>query len=275
MKHLFSIAVFMLAACGRALGDSASDERELTQLIKDLNVAVVKADLAFLERVLHKDYVHHRPRGTAEDRAEYMENRRTGRVDFELLASDEIRVRLFGDTAVVTGCSTAKGKDQHGSIDDQRLWTRVFLRRDGRWQIVHYQGTPVQIAFKRPAEEARNSLQGTWTATEAERDGRAADDVVGNRLSFTGNQFQIQSKDGKPLYAGTIRVDPSAKPAAVDFEQTEGAIEGKVWKGIYALHGDTLTTCDNAPDPDKGRPAAFEAKSGSGYILITFKRAKP
>ena len=48
-----------------------------------------------------------------------------------------------------------------------------------------------------------------------------------------------------------------------------------MWKGIYALDGDTLTTCDNAPDPAKGRPAAFEAASGSGYILITFKRAKP
>ena len=275
MKHLFSIAVFMLLVCGRALGDPASDERELTQLIKDLNVAVVKADLAFLERVLHKDYVHHRPRGTAEDRAEYLENRKTDRVDFESLASDEIRVRLFGDTAVVTGRSTAKGKDQHGAIDDQRLWTRVFLRRDGRWQIVHYQGTPVPIAFARPAEEARRSLQGTWTATAAERDGRAADDVVGHRLSLTGDRFQIRSRDGKPLYAGTVRVDPSAKPAAIDFEQTEGALRGAVWKGIYALDGDTLTTCDNAPDQAKGRPAAFEAASGSGYILITFKRAKP
>ena len=118
-------------------------------------------------------------------------------------------------------------------------------------------------------------LQGTWTATKAERDGKAADDVVGHRLSFTGNRFQIQSKDGKPLYAGTIRVDPSAKPAAIDFEHTEGALKGKAWKGIYALDGDTLTTCDNAPNLDKGRPAAFEAKSGSGYVLITFKGAKP
>ena len=48
-----------------------------------------------------------------------------------------------------------------------------------------------------------------------------------------------------------------------------------MWKGIYALDSDTLTTCDNAPDPDKGRPAAFEAKAGSGYIFITFRRAKP
>jgi uncharacterized protein (TIGR03067 family) len=136
-------------------------------------------------------------------------------------------------------------------------------------------GTGLVLAFAQPAEEAQKQLQGTWTATTAERDGQAADDVVGHRLSFTGNRFQIQSKDGKPLNAGTVRVDPSAKPAAIDFGHTEGALKGKTWKGIYVLNGDALTTCDNAPDLDKGRPAAFEAKSGSGYVLITFKRANP
>ena len=118
-------------------------------------------------------------------------------------------------------------------------------------------------------------LQGTWTATKAERDGNAADDVVGHRLSFTGNRFQVRSRDGKPLYEGTFRVDPRAKPAGIDFEHTGGALKGKAWKGIYALDGDTLTTCDNAPNLDRGRPAAFQAKAGSGHILITFKRAKP
>jgi uncharacterized protein (TIGR03067 family) len=135
-------------------------------------------------------------------------------------------------------------------------------------------GTGLVIACAQRAEAAQNELQGTWTATKAERDGKAADDVVGHRLTFTGNRFQIQSKDAKPLYAGTVRVDSSAKPATIDFEHTEGALRGKAWKGIYALVGDTLTTCDNAPKLDKPRPAAFEAKSGSGYVLITFKRAK-
>jgi len=37
----------------------------------------------------------------------------------------------------------------------------------------------------------------------AARPGLAADDLVGHRLSFTGKSFQIQSKDGTPLYAGT------------------------------------------------------------------------
>ena len=127
MKHLFAIAILLLAACGRTFGDPASDERELTQLVKDLNAALVKADIAFLERVLAQDYVHYRPR-----------------VEFESLVADDIKARLFGDTAIVTYRSRAKGKDQHGAIDEQRRWTRVFVRRNGRWQLVHSQGTTIQ-----------------------------------------------------------------------------------------------------------------------------------
>jgi uncharacterized protein (TIGR03067 family) len=139
------------------------------------------------------------------------------------------------------------------------------------WLIL---GTGLALAFAQPAEDAYRKLQGTWTATQADRDGKAAEDVVGHRLSFTGNRFQIQSKDGKPLYAGAVRVDPSAKPATIDFEHAEGSLKGKAWHGIYTLEGDTLTICDNALNLEKGRPTAFEAKSGSGYVLITFKRAR-
>jgi uncharacterized protein (TIGR03067 family) len=140
------------------------------------------------------------------------------------------------------------------------------------WLII---GMGLVPAFAQPAEEAQKQLQGTWAAAKAERDGKGADDVVGHRLSFAGNRFQIRSEDGKLLYEGTFRVEPSTQPAAMDFEHTEGTLKGKAWQGIYALDGDTLTICDNAPNLDKGRPAAFEARTGSGYVLITFTRAKP
>ena len=136
-------------------------------------------------------------------------------------------------------------------------------------------GTGLVSAFAQPAGDAPKSLQGAWTATQAERDGKAADDVVGHRLSFSGHRFQIHSKDGTLLFAGTLRVHPGAKPAAIDFEHSEGTLKGKAWKGIYAIDGDTLKVCDNAPNLDKGRPAAFEARNGSGHVLITFRRAKP
>lgn len=129
------------------------------------------------------------------------------------------------------------------------------------------------LVVAQPAGD-QTKLQGAWTATKAERDGKSADDVVGHKLTFTGNRFQIVSKDGKSLYAGTVRLDPSAKPAAIDFDLTDGALKGKTWKGIYALDGDALRICDNAPNLDATRPVAFEAKSGSGYVCVTFGRAK-
>jgi uncharacterized protein (TIGR03067 family) len=107
-------------------------------------------------------------------------------------------------------------------------------------------------AFPQPTKEAHEKLQGAWIATQAERDGKAADDIVAHRVSFTGNRFQIQSEKGKLLYAGTIRVEPRANPAAIDFGHTKGTLKGKTWKGIYALDGGTLTICDNAANPDKG-----------------------
>ena len=140
------------------------------------------------------------------------------------------------------------------------------------WLIVALGLVP---AFAQTTNEAQKRLEGTWTATKAERDGQGADDVIGHRLAFTGNRFRIQSRDGKPLYAGTFRANPASNPATIDFEHTEGPMKGKAWKGIYTLDGDTLRVCDTAPNPDKGRPAAFEAKAGSDHIFITFTRARP
>ena len=130
------------------------------------------------------------------------------------------------------------------------------------------------LACALPAKAAETTLQGTWIATKAEQDGKAAGDLVGHRLSFLGNRFEIRSKEGKSLYAGIVQTNSSTKPATIDFQQNKGTPDRKIWKGIYAVDGDTLTTCDNAPNPKKARPATFEAKSGSGYVLITFKRAK-
>ena len=144
MKHLFVIALLVMAVSAWAVGDTATDERELTQLVNDLNVAIVKPDVAFLERVLSKDYVHYRPHGNVETRAQYLEDRKNGNVDFDSLVADETKVRVYGDTAIVTYRSTAKGKDQDGPIDEQRRWTRIFVRKDGRWQLVHSQGTTIK-----------------------------------------------------------------------------------------------------------------------------------
>jgi uncharacterized protein (TIGR03067 family) len=78
-------------------------------------------------------------------------------------------------------------------------------------------GSGVLLASAQLARAADRALQGTWTATKAERVGRAATDLVGHRLLFSGDRFEIQSKDGKSLYSGTVQVDANANPAVIDF----------------------------------------------------------
>lgn len=130
--------------------------------------------------------------------------------------------------------------------------------------------TVVAVAADKPAE----ALQGTWTLVYAKRNGQAAEDIVGHQLTFTADKFTIKNKDGKLVYEGTFKVDADKKPATIDFQHSGDALKGKTWKGIYVIDGDTLKTCDNAPDLTKDRPANFEAKADSGYVAIAFKRAK-
>ncbi len=108
------------------------------------------------------------------------------------------------------------------------------------------------LAYAQPVMASQTELQGTWTATTAERDGKGADEVVGNRLSLAGDRFRIQSKDGKLLYAGTVWADPGAKPAAIDFAHKEGVLNGKVWKGIYAPRRRHAYNLRQRTDPGKG-----------------------
>src|SRR5438552_1547123 len=112
------------------------------------------------------------------------------------------------------GCpvSSTWAASRQGS-DFARLYRRRLMHRLTSAMCWLVLGAGLAPAFGQPTGEAQKKLQGTWAATTAERDGKAADDVVGHRLSFIGNRFRIQSRDGKPLYAGTFLLDPSTKPA--------------------------------------------------------------
>ena len=80
-----------------------------------------------------------------------MEDRKSGSVDFDSLVADEIKVRLYEDTAIVTYRSTSKGKDQDGAIDEQRRWKRVFVRRDGRWPLPRDNDPEALTVFGQPS----------------------------------------------------------------------------------------------------------------------------
>ena len=115
-------------------------------------------------------------------------------------------------------------------------------------------------------------LAGTWTALRAERDGAPAPELIGHRLMFAGDRFEIAGKDGQLLFAGSYSVDDVTQPAAIDFVNDGGTAAGQTWEGIYRLDGGELTIVDDAPDPAQGRPTDFTTAKGSGRVLLVFTR---
>jgi len=64
---------------------------------------------------------------------------------FDSLELSDLNVRLEGNIAVVTGVNHVRGRDDKGQpLDRRSRFTDVFVKRDGRWQVLATQGTAIQ-----------------------------------------------------------------------------------------------------------------------------------
>lgn len=113
-------------------------DKIITQLEHDWVAAIVNKDTATIERLLDADFA-----GTTNDeiysKADAIDDVKTGA--HESLTLDNIKVRIFGDAAVVTMEQTEKSR--HGDLDfsGQYLFTDVWVRKNGEWFAVASHGS--------------------------------------------------------------------------------------------------------------------------------------
>jgi ketosteroid isomerase-like protein len=71
-----------------------------------------------------------------KNKADVIKDFRSGNLKYESFKLDEVHVRVYGKTSVVTGLSMQKAHDKDQDISGQFYFTRVYVKQDGRWQIV-------------------------------------------------------------------------------------------------------------------------------------------
>lgn len=121
-----------------------SAERELVELERDWCRADIERDAAFFQRVLAEEFTAVGSRGGQDDKASYIEGLRDQGSSLTACEDRDVRVRIYGDVAVVTGLAVVSGV--RGGVpyaDRQVLFTNTYVLRDGRWQVVASQGTLV------------------------------------------------------------------------------------------------------------------------------------
>ena len=113
-------------------------EAELMQLERDIGEANIKRDKAFFERVEADEFIFTDSGGGITTKAEDVASLDKPVGDTKLVSYvvDDMKVRVYGRTAVVTGRVTSTYKQQDKELVSKTRFTDVFVKRDGRWQLV-------------------------------------------------------------------------------------------------------------------------------------------
>jgi ketosteroid isomerase-like protein len=118
--------------------------REIIDIERQTKEATLRRDAAFPLRMLADDYVAISPLGQVTTKKEAISARRSGQLRYENIDVSDMVVRLYGDTAIVTARADVKGHQLGEDFSGPYRYTRVWVKRAGRWQAVSYQATVTQ-----------------------------------------------------------------------------------------------------------------------------------
>ena len=118
-------------------------EQELIKLENAWKQAVVNRDAAALKRLYADEYVSTDQEGVVWNKVDDIAIDTTGVSRLASYKLDDMKVRLSGDAAVVTGRITSKGTLHGNAVSGESRFTDVFVKRDGRWQCLASQSTPI------------------------------------------------------------------------------------------------------------------------------------
>ncbi len=143
MKRIVIVLAFVVAASALALGQGGNVEQSIKALDEQVRQAALKGDLAAFAKLYADDYIATNILGVTSTKAQVLENFKSGKLKFEAIEISDMKVRVYGDTALVITTANVKGRFGATDISGQYRGVRVWVKRQGQWQSVLFQGTRV------------------------------------------------------------------------------------------------------------------------------------
>ena len=115
---------------------------EVATLNRQWMEAYVRRDSQFLERYLSEDYVSTFPDGNVLDKKGEIESLKSGSAAITEMMPREMKVRIYGEVAVITGQSSIKARVAGQEASGEYRFTDVWAKRN-IWQAVASQVTRI------------------------------------------------------------------------------------------------------------------------------------
>jgi len=148
MKRIVLIAAVVFTVAPLAAGQKQKargiETYSVVKAIKKLDderiQAQIHADAAALDRIYADDFIGIGPSGTVRAKPQVLADFTSHDLKFQSITTEDVRIRVYGNTVVETGRSTMVGQDKGKDVPRDNRFTRVWVRRQGRWRLVanHY-----------------------------------------------------------------------------------------------------------------------------------------
>ena len=166
VEHLSLDAPVVRAAAGeraRVHPDRGALAEEVRQFECAWGDAYIRRDVSALEQIMADDYTFTDPLGGVTDKQQNLDYISSGLFRIEDTHSRDVRVRIYGETAVVTALSIFKASYKGVRVRGRYQYTDVLVRRQGRWYAVASQATLAErgllfLLFGRFCGDRLNSL---------------------------------------------------------------------------------------------------------------------
>ena len=139
-------AAIILVACGDASlsqsnatsnrPPSADTTKALIAAEQTLNNALLRADWKTIEEIYADDIVFTTADGSVSHKSDSVREIQSGDAKFVSIEMSDVHVQELGNVAVVTGKLIEKGRYKTDDLSGTYRFTDVWVKRDGRWQLV-------------------------------------------------------------------------------------------------------------------------------------------
>jgi ketosteroid isomerase-like protein len=113
-----------------------SGREELIAVTSEWDRAMVENDVEAIGRYMADDWAIIGSDGSVGDKPTFLGLVRSGTLSHDVMESDDLRVRIYGDTAVVTARGVSGGRYQGQPFREFERSSSVFVRQEGQWRCV-------------------------------------------------------------------------------------------------------------------------------------------